>query len=200
MPHLKQINYHPVIKIKKPLPVFDFTEGMNRREIEEKKWGIGRYNEKRKNMYTAPQYQNRRNVHMGMDIFCPAGEPVHAAWDAEIAYMHNHDQEGNYGPTIILRYELNNQTIYALHGHLSLLSLERNKVGKDLKKGEQFARIGSEEENGGWPPHLHFQISYDDPGEADMPGVVADEERDEAIRKYPDPNLVLNLPLYSSDD
>jgi len=199
MPRLEKINFHPVIKIKEPLPVFDFTDGMDHSEIEKKEWGIGRYNEMRNNMYTAPQYENRRNIHMGIDIFCPAGEPVFAAWDAEIAHLQNHDQQGNYGPTIILRHELEDRTLYALHGHLSLLSLEINEMGKKLNKGEQFAWIGSVDENGGWPPHLHYQISFEDPGEADMPGVVAEEEREEALKKYPDPNFVLRL-LPSRDE
>jgi len=193
MPDLSKINFHPVIKVSRPLPVFDFTEGFDPEEINEKAWGIGRYNEKRSNMYVAPQYENRRNIHMGMDIWCPAGEPVYAAWDAEVAYMDNHDQEGNYGPTIILKHEFNGDSIYALHGHLSVQDLERNSVGDILKRGDIFASVGTREENGGWPPHLHYQLSREDPGEADMPGVVAEEEREEALQKYPDPDIILNL-------
>ncbi|MGF1671650.1 MAG: peptidoglycan DD-metalloendopeptidase family protein [Balneolaceae bacterium] len=190
---MKKIHFHPVIKVNKPLPVFDFTEGFNTDEIERKVWGIGRYNEKRKNMYLAPQYENRRNIHMGMDIWCPAGEPVYSAWDAEVVYMANHAQTGNYGPTIVLKHEINEVTLFALHGHLSLADLDRNFIGKILERGEVFANVGTRKENGDWPPHLHYQLSRDDPGKADMPGVVSEDELAEALKKYPDPDMILNL-------
>jgi len=199
MSYFKNIEFHPVIKINRPLPVFDFTEGFDPKQIEEKVWGIGRYNEKRKNMYVAPQYQNRRNIHMGIDIWCPAGEPVYAAWDAEVAYMANHDQRGNYGPTIVLKHECNGESLFALHGHLSLSDLNRNGVGDILNRGDLFASVGKREENGGWPPHLHYQLSREDPGEADMPGVVSDEELPKALKKYPDPDIILQLHYLSND-
>ncbi|HET6528601.1 MAG TPA: hypothetical protein VFG39_07595, partial [Balneolaceae bacterium] len=55
----------------------------------------------------------------------------------------------------------------------------------------KIAEIGTEEVNGGWAPHLHFQLSVDDPGKADLPGVVSDDEREQALELYPDPRLVL---------
>ena len=61
--------------------------------------------------------------------------------------------------------------------------------------GEVIAWFGAFEENGGWDPHLHFQLSLIEPETHDMPGVVAPEDRDQALRDYPDPRLVLG-PLY----
>ena len=51
--------------------------------------------------------------------------------------------------------------------------------------------MGAHDENGGWEPHLHFQLSYQEPETHDMPGVVAPSDRDEALQIYPDPRLVL---------
>ena len=50
---------------------------------------------------------------------------------------------------------------------------------------------GITHENGGWEPHLHFQLSYQEPDTHDMPGVVEPSKRDEALEIYPDPRLVL---------
>ena len=54
---------------------------------------------------------------------------------------------------------------------------------------------GIEEENGGWPPHLHFQLSRVEPVGCDLPGVVNREEHAQALIDYPDPRLVLG-PIY----
>ena len=55
--------------------------------------------------------------------------------------------------------------------------------------------LGNFEENGGWEPHLHFQLSLVEPETHDMPGVVAPEDREHALTIYPDPRNVLG-PLY----
>ena len=51
--------------------------------------------------------------------------------------------------------------------------------------------FGDKSENGGWEPHVHFQLSLERPESCDMPGVVNPEDRDSALMKYPDPRLVL---------
>ncbi|GIT41297.1 MAG: hypothetical protein Ct9H300mP10_03070 [Methanobacteriota archaeon] len=55
--------------------------------------------------------------------------------------------------------------------------------------------MGDKHENGGWEPHLHFQLSLVEPETHDLPGVVAPEDREQALLDYPDPRLVLG-PLY----
>ncbi|HEX6983661.1 MAG TPA: peptidoglycan DD-metalloendopeptidase family protein [Balneolaceae bacterium] len=171
--------------------VFDFTKGYDPEFVREKGWGIGRYNEKRSNMYVAPQFNNERNIHMGIDIWAEAGEAVFSFTEGKVAYMKDNNQQGDYGPTIIIKYNISGRTIYALYGHLSRASLEQVAVGEEVKKGQKIAEIGTKEVNGGWAPHLHFQLSVDDPGEADIPGVVSDDEREQALKLYPDPRLVL---------
>ena len=185
------IEFHPVMKLPEQYRVFDFTGGYNPEWIRQEKWGVGRYNERRRNMYTAPQYANRRFIHMGIDIWSPPDEPVYAAWDGVIAYMADNDQDGDYGPVIILKHRIVGRQVFALHGHLSRLTLEVNRTGKSLAKGEPFATIGRVEENGRWEPHLHYQLSWIDPGQPDMPGVVSEDELPEALQTYPDPRIVL---------
>lgn len=173
---------------------FDFSSGYDpaklTRFIRDGGWGIGGYNEKRTNMYLAPQYESRRNIHMGLDIWAPAGEPVYAPINGEVLYTAFHDQEGNYGGTIVLRHDVNGSELFALYGHLSRNSLEKSEPGRVFDAGALIGWLGDENENGNWPPHLHYQLSRKDPGEADMPGVVAEENRAEAIKIYPDPEVV----------
>ena len=56
---------------------------------------------------------------------------------------------------------------------------------------EVIAWIGDRHENGGWNPHLHFQLSLVRPEVADLPGAVSDADRAHALTLYPDPRLVL---------
>jgi len=172
------------------VPRIDLTKGFDISFLKNG-WGIGGYNEIRPNMYIAPQYKNERNIHMGVDIWAPAGEPVFSPLDGVIAYKANHKEDGNYGVTIVLRHSINGKELYALYGHLSLQSFKLCKTGKNIRAGEIIGWLGDESENGNWLPHLHYQLSWNDPGEADMPGVVSVKYRDRALQVYPDPEDVL---------
>ena len=171
------------------IPEVKFHDGFDPSQLQYG-WGVGGYNEKRKGMYTAPQYENRRNIHMGIDIWAPAGEPVYAPADGELVYQTNNDETGNYGPTIVLKHDLPNGPVYALYGHLSVASLDLHQTGDKISAGDPVGWLGDYDENGGWIPHLHYQISTKDPGEADMPGVVSDKEHARAFELYPDPEKV----------
>lgn len=186
MPDFARVMDHPG-----EMYIFDFTRNYDPDFISTKKWGIGRYDEKRNGMYVAPQYDNRRNIHMGIDIWAEAGSPVFSFYRGTIAYLRDNNEKGNYGPTIVIEYGLKSRNLFALYGHLSRPSLENWSPGDAVGRGEQIATLGTAAVNGGWAPHLHFQLSVEDPGEADMPGVVADGERDRALGVYPDPRQVL---------
>lgn len=174
------------------LYVFDFSKGYDPAFVnKQKEWGIGRYNEKRPDMYVAPQYENRRNIHMGIDIWAEAGEPVFSFYEGIVAYKQDLDEEGNYGPVIVTKHVLGEVHLYALFGHLSRSSLRNIHEGQRLQQKERIGELGDRSVNGGWEPHLHFQLSYKDPGEADMPGVVAEDEHETALQIYPDPRVVL---------
>ncbi len=87
------------------------------------------------------------------------------------------------------------QRFHTLYGHLSRSTLEHLSVGQSLAAGEVLAEVGDLQENGGWPPHLHFQIINDDPGDTgDYPGVAAPSERARFLELCPDPNLILGIP------
>lgn len=188
---MKKIAENPVMRPPfDAVPRVNLTKGFDGSFLK-KGWGIGGYNEMRPNMYVAPQYKNERNIHMGVDIWAPAGEPVFSPLDGIIAYKANHDEEGNYGPTIVLRHTIAGKDMYALYGHLSLQTYQLCKIGKNVQAGEIIGRLGDVSENGNWLPHLHYQLSWNDPGEADMPGVVSEKNRNRALQIYPDPEKIL---------
>lgn len=185
---------HPVIRFNRRIKEINFTAGYDADEmdrfIHNGGRAVGGYNENRKNMYLAPQYENRRHIHMGLDFWAPVGEPVFAVVDGVIAYKAFHDQTGNYGATIVLEHRWKGNQLFALYGHLSLRSLDCVKIGESVEAGNKVGWLGEKSENGNWPPHLHYQLSWKDPKEADMPGVVSKDERDKALKIYPDPKKV----------
>jgi len=190
---------HPIMNMPADYTVFDFIRGYNPEEMAEFTsvggWGVGGYLENRSNMYTAPQYENRRKIHMGIDIWAKEGEPVFSPLPGTVAYLGYHGEEGNYGGTIVVKHQVEGNELFALYGHLSKESLQQIEPGVSLATGDIVGYLGGPDENGNWPPHLHYQISVVDPGEADMPGVVAEDEVDQASKIYPDPRMILG-PIY----
>ncbi|MBC7615450.1 MAG: peptidase M23, partial [Pedobacter sp.] len=98
----------------------------------------------------------------------------------------------DYGATIILEYQLDDVKIFGLYGHLSLASLEGLTEGQSIPAGKQFASFGVKEENGYWPPHLHFQLIFDmKDAKGDYPGVCQFSKRENYLKNCPDPALIL---------
>ncbi|MDF1549324.1 MAG: peptidoglycan DD-metalloendopeptidase family protein [Bacteroidales bacterium] len=159
-------------------------------------YGIGGYAEDRLVYRRSKHFgegENARSIHLGVDIWCSANTPVFAPFDAIIHSFKNNDNFGDYGPTIILEHKIENTIFYTLYGHLSGEWLQKSKVKKSIKKGEKFAVLGTEDENGNWPPHLHFQIITDMQGRTgDFPGVASQKEKEEYLALCPNPNLILN--------
>lgn len=83
---------------------------------------------------------------------------------------------GNYGPCIILEHNLDHHKLFTLYGHLSRKSLTGLKIGKVVKRNQVFCALGPADENGGYVPHLHFQIIKDiQDYKGDYPGVCSGE-------------------------
>ena len=186
---------HPVIKLPDDYWVFDHTEAQDPDFVCPYLYQIGRYDEVRPGMYTSGIFAGARDLHVGIDIGAPVGEPVCAFVEGVVHSMGINAQEGSYGPTIITRHDWQGRPIWALHGHLSKESLEMVSTGQAVKEGQMIATLGTKDVNGGWPPHLHFQLSWVEPEGNDMPGVVAQRDRQWALKRFPDPRMVLG-PLY----
>ena len=158
--------------------------------------GYGGYGEHRIFYEQSPLFNDvskpPRCFHLGLDLWSPAGTAVYAPLDARVHSFRYNDQMLDYGATIILEHALNNSSFYTLYGHLSLASLENVYPGKPIIKGEHFATFGNRNENGGWVPHLHFQVILDMGGRVgDFPGVATQAEATYFLSLCPDPLLFL---------
>ncbi|HET9654562.1 MAG TPA: aminotransferase class III-fold pyridoxal phosphate-dependent enzyme [Kineosporiaceae bacterium] len=162
--------------------------------------GIGRYLEDR-DIYTSEAYAGadptrRRTIHLGVDLFVPAGSAVSAALDGVVHLAHDNAAPLDYGPVVILEHRTGDGTrFFTLYGHLSRSTLTRLDVGQRVAAGEEFGTVGTREENGGWAPHLHLQVLTSLIGMgADVPGVGARDGLGVWRSISPDPNLLLGLP------
>jgi murein DD-endopeptidase MepM/ murein hydrolase activator NlpD len=190
-----------------PVVLRDFTKGKYAEKLPKESFDIGKYNERRESMYDTDLFQNesnavqgfdgRRNIHIGLDIGGCPDTPLLAFCDGEVVHFGYNAPDGDYGHVIVTSHMIKDPKdgsmlpIYALYGHLSKASIAGLKKGARFQKGDVVAYIGDEHENGNWPPHVHFQLSVDDPGTHDMPGVVADKDHEQALQTFPDPRLVL---------
>ncbi len=164
--------------------------------------GLGGYGEVRP-FYTTDAYRVERNngpawrtVHLGLDIWVPAGTTVFAPLDATVYSVRDNAGDRNYGPTVILQHRPSDgPEFYTLYGHLGGECL-RLRAGDKVGKGAPFATVGSRPGNGNWPPHLHYQVMLDPLGSTgDFPGVAFPETREVWLGLCPDPALLTSVPL-----
>lgn len=186
-------SFHPVLELPPGTPVLDLSQGPFPHSFP---FSIGKYAERRPGVYTGHQYAGGRIWHVGIDLGAPEGSEIRSFGEGVVFDFADHAREGDYGPTLITRHDLEGKPLYALWGHLSKSSLEGMEKGKGIRRGEKIGEIGSSQENGGWPSHLHLQLSWEAPVGADLPGTVTEADLEIALRKYPDPRMVLG-PLYA---
>ncbi|QNR84519.1 peptidoglycan DD-metalloendopeptidase family protein [Pedobacter riviphilus] len=164
------------------------------------RYGIGGYNEHR-TIYSRSVHfdteEEPRRLHLGVDIWGPVGTPIYNFYDATVQSFANNNNFGDYGATIILAYEIDGFKFNALYGHLSLASLNGLKEGEFIPAGAKIAVLGAKEENGNWPPHLHFQLIKNMEGlKGDYPGVCRLSEREKYLVNCPNPNLILKTTFF----
>ena len=168
-------------------------------EKANKKVAYGGYLEHR-NLYDRSDYfssqteEAQRNIHLGLDLWCPAGTDILAAFNGVIHSFNDNTNFGDYGPTIILEHSLGNDKFYTLYGHLSRASIKNIKVDQSVKQGDIIAQLGDAKVNGDYAPHLHFQIIKDLQGkEGDYPGVCSAKELEFYKQNTIDPKPILGL-------
>jgi murein DD-endopeptidase MepM/ murein hydrolase activator NlpD len=138
--------------------------------------------------------QEPRRLHLGVDIWGPAGTKVMAPLSGIVHSFAFNNNDSDYGATIILTHNLDGVGFHTLYGHLSLNSLKNLYEGQHVSKGEVIAEFGMRFENGNWPPHLHFQIIADMQNwKGDYPGVCRFSERMQWLAGCPDPNIILQM-------
>ena len=218
--------FAPVVPVAKGDPIIqmDFTE--NNKELtddivgdedsfvhymytklqnEGVKYAIGGYDEhrtiyRRSSLFDGDGDEARR-LHLGIDIWGRPHTRVMAPWDGIVHSLGNNNNFGDYGATVILSHQIDGVVFHTLYGHLSLSSLQDLQPGQRVMKGDVFAEFGMPNENGHWPPHLHFQIISDLEGmEGNYPGVCKYSEKEKYLQNCPDPDLILGLMQHAAQD
>jgi 4-aminobutyrate aminotransferase-like enzyme len=162
---------------------------------------VGRYDEARL-LYSSALFggevpiDERRTVHLGIDLFVAPGTVLHAPLDGVVHVRADNPAPLDYGPMVVLRHTTGDgEAFFTLYGHLSRDTLAGLAVGQPVARGAPFARVGTAGENGGWPPHVHFQVILDLlEQDADFPGVARASERSLWTALSPDPNRLLGIP------
>ncbi|WP_177213191.1 peptidoglycan DD-metalloendopeptidase family protein [Celeribacter neptunius] len=168
------------------------------REGEEMLYGYGLYGEKRR-VYMADQYRDAsgpepRSRHLGIDIFAPAGTSVTAPLPGYVHRVAYNADPLDYGHTVILRHATEDGLpFWTLYGHLGQPHVAE---GDEIAPGQTIAPLGDWHENGGWAPHLHFQLitSLLAQTGGNFYGVGHDSLWPVWAGISPDPNLILRLP------
>ena len=160
------------------------------------RYGLGLYGEKR-SVYTAAQFADqmsdeRRMLHLGVDVFALAGTPVHAPLDGEVLAVAYNADPLDYGNTLFLKHD----GFCTLYGHLGSSLPGLVQVGQKVRAGQVVAYLGDWHENGGWAAHLHFQVISDmmEQGGGNFWGVGHESLWDVWRAISPDANLLLRLP------
>jgi len=167
------------------------------------RYGIGGYMEHRTIYARSPLFDaddEPRRLHLGVDIWGEAGAPVYSPLNGKIHSFNDNNNFGDYGPTIILEHDLNGLKLFSLYGHLSRHSLGGLEAGQPVKFNQRIGQLGIDDENGHWPPHLHFQLMFDMEGYyGDYPGVCRFSEKDKYQQNIADPQLLLRFPKAVND-
>jgi len=222
-----QPDFHPVVPFdaaRERLYPFDFTENntellpedivdtgrfalyINRKlEEHQARYGFGGYGEHR-TLYARSKHFDQpvqgaeaepRRLHLGIDIWGPAGTKVMSPLDGIVHSFNFNNNDSDYGTTIILSHNLEGKGFHTLYGHLSLNSIKNLSEGRNIRKGEVIAEFGMRFENGNWPSHLHFQVIENmSDWKGDYPGVCRFSEKQQWLDNCPDPDLILQLQQY----
>jgi 4-aminobutyrate aminotransferase-like enzyme/Ser/Thr protein kinase RdoA (MazF antagonist) len=162
--------------------------------------GVGRYDEARL-LYTSPLFGGgprgeRRTIHLGIDLFVDPGSAVRAPLEGVVHAVARNAAPLDYGPLVILRHATaEGRGFFTLYGHLGEEVLAGLRPGQRVAAGERIGTVGPTTMNGGWPPHVHFQLILDLlERDTDFPGVALASQRDVWKSLSPDPGPLLGIP------
>ncbi|HEY1385127.1 MAG TPA: aminotransferase class III-fold pyridoxal phosphate-dependent enzyme [Dongiaceae bacterium] len=162
--------------------------------------GIGPWGEERP-VYSSDAFRSvfapgqRRTLHLGLDLFAPAGSNVRTPLDGVVVDLFETDAPLDYGHAVLLRHEVEGRRFYSLWGHLSAQTVRDRKAGEQLRAGEAIGQLGDARENGNWQPHVHVQlITYEPEHAGDIIGAGEAGHLDVWRELFPDPADFVGLP------
>lgn len=149
----------------------------------------------RRGIYMSEHFGNKdthpRCIHLGVDLWAKTNTPIYAPFDGKVHSYKYNAAKLDYGYTIILEHSVDGALFYSLYGHLSDYNFDSLSVGKHITRGQIFCKLGSLQQNGGWPPHLHFQIIKNlGKHNGDYPGVSTEAEAEKYSHLCPDPTYI----------
>lgn len=149
----------------------------------------GGYCEERDFYLKSPLFSGeRRTFHLGIDVWLPIGHPVYSAKPAKVYGKAYNSLFLDYGYTVILEHDHEDENVFSLYGHLSQKDFDKINIGDDVRPGDVIGYVGDETQNGGWAPHLHFQLIKDLEGNIfDYPGVCHNAKSETYVKNCPDP-------------
>ena len=169
---------------------------------EAARFALGLYGEDRRGeAYDTEQFATsaspeRRSQHLGIDVFLPAGSVLRAPLAGRVQSVVENALPKEYGPTVILEHQAGAEgpRFWTLYGHLSRETLALLRPGMAVQAGQPIGWIGGPAVNGGWAPHVHFQIICDLLDlHGDFPGAGQPSLWPLWRQICPDPNLILRL-------
>lgn len=163
--------------------------------------GIGPWGEDRP-VYTADAFKSaltsglRRSLHLGLDLFMPAGSAVRTPLDARVVDIYRSDLPLDYGHAVLLEHQPQPGLIFfSLWGHLSAKTADSRQIGEMLSAGDIVGWMGDDHENGGWQPHVHLQLmTYRPCRAADVIGAGETKYRAIWAELFPDPASFAAVP------
>ena len=95
LPDLSNLSFQNIIDLPDKVYVHDFS--IPNVSNESHTYSIGKYNEKRPNMYKGNLFEKwQRYIHMGIDIGAPIGTPVKSFFEGEILSFKYNDLRFDY--------------------------------------------------------------------------------------------------------
>ena len=93
-------------------------------------------------------------IHLGVDLWVPAGTPVAHHLPATVLFVDDDkDQDCGWGPRVFLRPDGSDVVLLFAHlGHILPFG-----PGDRIEAGQVFAQVGAPPHNGNWAAHLHLQ-------------------------------------------
>jgi murein DD-endopeptidase MepM/ murein hydrolase activator NlpD len=95
-------------------------------------------------------------AHQGWDLEALIGTETYAISDGTIKFVKNN--QGDYGTQVLLQFDFNGETLYALYAHLDAVYVS---AGKEVKLGQTLGTTGESGNAQGMAKadqHLHFEI------------------------------------------
>ncbi|MBL8058266.1 MAG: phosphotransferase, partial [Anaerolineales bacterium] len=145
--------------------------------------GLGRHGEARLSYTRYDSPAEPETIHLGVEIFVPAETAVFAPLAGEVARLGWNELIVRHAPAPGCEF----YTRYA-----GLAPAEVLTLGGRVQRGEMVGRVAAADVGAPLPPHLHFQLACELPG--DLPALAAGSERAVWLSLCPDPNLILNIP------